>query len=251
MSSLSSVVMISDGPGSPTEVFIPASVSAVTTVTILSMLLVDFSEISAICVVELISSSPTPSTSVILSTPSVEVSVTSTECVVVFGPPLLSSAILDIRMSKSGRVSSATDSVVIWFSDTVDNAVEVGIVSLCVVGGDISSSPLEGDSVVSRLNNGDLSVMPFSVDGDNIFTVETSDKESKLVSSLFDVRISEVVKGSVVVRFSISLVVEFSKISNICVVVGFSKISNICVVGEVFEESIICVVVGISEISNI
>ena len=251
MSSLSSVVMISVGPGSPTEVFIPASVSAVTTVTIVSMLLVDFSEISAICVVELISSSPTPSTSVILSTPSVEVSLTSTECVVVFGPPLLSSAILDIRMSKSGRVSSATDSVVIWFSDTVDNAVEVGIVSICVVGGDISSSPLEGDSVVSRLNNGDLSVMPFSVDGDNIFTVEKSDKESKLASSLFDVRISEVVKGSVVVRFSISLVVEFSKISNICVVVGFSKISNICVLGEVFEESIICVVVGISEISNI
>ena len=250
MSALSSVVMISVGPGSPTEVFIPASVSAVTTVTIVSMMLVDFSEISAICVVELISSSPTPSTSVILSTPSVEVSLTSTECVVVSGPPLLSSTILDIRMSKSGRVSSATDSVVIWFSDTVDNAVEVGIVSTCVVGGDISSSPLEGDSVVSRLNNGDLSVMPFSVDGDNIFTVETSDKESKLASSLFDVRISEVVKGSVVVRFSISLVVEFSKISNICVVVGFSKISNICVLGEVFEESIICVVVGFAEIFN-
>ena len=99
VSALSSVVMISVGPGSPTEVFIPASVSAVTTVTIVSMMLVDFSEISAICVVELISSSPTPSTSVILSTPSVEVSLTSTECVVVFGPPLLSSTILDIRKS--------------------------------------------------------------------------------------------------------------------------------------------------------
>ena len=72
------------------------------------------SDFSAICVVELrVTSSPTPDTRVLLSTSSVEVSVTSTVCVVVSGPELVSSVILDIKMSNSGSVSNATDSVVI------------------------------------------------------------------------------------------------------------------------------------------
>ena len=72
------------------------------------------SDFSAICVVELrVTSSPTPDTRVLRSTSSVELSVTSTVFVVVSGPELVSSVILDIKMSNRGSVSNATDSVVI------------------------------------------------------------------------------------------------------------------------------------------
>ena len=54
-----------------------------------------------------------PGSRVLLVTSSVEVSEISTVSVVVSDTELVSSAILDIRMSKRGSVSNPTDSVVI------------------------------------------------------------------------------------------------------------------------------------------
>ena len=64
-------------------------------------------------VLSVISFPVVPGSRVLLVTSSVEVSEISTVCVVVSDTELVSSAILDIRMSKRGSVSNPTDSVVI------------------------------------------------------------------------------------------------------------------------------------------
>ena len=64
------------------------------------------SDFSVICVG--VTSSGTPDTRVLLSNPSVEGSVTSAVSVVVSGPELGSSVILDIKMSNRGSVSNGS-----------------------------------------------------------------------------------------------------------------------------------------------